>query len=263
MITLPNQKPPVGAVLNRSHPLAKGLVGCWLMNERGGATAFDVSGNRRNVTIGNEAYFTSRGLYCDGTNDYAYINYGLAAFPITLVVYGVHTSGQGSLMLSSSWSSQASNYWIGISTANTNVSQIQSRSSGTTTTVGTKSVNDGYPHMIVGVFTSNSLRRLYTDGVFEAESTVESLSGVASHDRIGFSAIIRSSILYYESQPMIFAMIYGRSLAASEILSLYQSPYAMFQRDRAVIWKAPAAGATFKPAWAINCNRLIGSGLYV
>lgn len=33
----PNQKPPLGAQLNWSHPLAQGLVGAWLMNEGSGS----------------------------------------------------------------------------------------------------------------------------------------------------------------------------------------------------------------------------------
>ena len=40
-----NTKPPKGVLLNRGHPLAKGLVGFWLMNEGGGNKVFDLSGN--------------------------------------------------------------------------------------------------------------------------------------------------------------------------------------------------------------------------
>lgn len=47
MIQIPwTYKPPYGVKLNRQHPLAQGLVGCWLMNEGGGNTVFDLaSGN--------------------------------------------------------------------------------------------------------------------------------------------------------------------------------------------------------------------------
>ena len=36
-------RPLPGARLNMSHPLAKGLVGCWLLNENGGIRAMDLS----------------------------------------------------------------------------------------------------------------------------------------------------------------------------------------------------------------------------
>lgn len=34
-------KPPIGTQLNRSHPLAQGLVGCWLFNDRSGVDSAD------------------------------------------------------------------------------------------------------------------------------------------------------------------------------------------------------------------------------
>lgn len=38
------QAPPLGRQINRSHPLAQGLVGCWLLNESGGTHARDSTG---------------------------------------------------------------------------------------------------------------------------------------------------------------------------------------------------------------------------
>ncbi len=39
------QKPLIGTPLNKRHPLAKGLVGCWLMNEGAGTQVVDLSGH--------------------------------------------------------------------------------------------------------------------------------------------------------------------------------------------------------------------------
>lgn len=41
---MPVIKPIRGIQLNKSHPLARGLVGCWLFNEGSGTKCFDVSG---------------------------------------------------------------------------------------------------------------------------------------------------------------------------------------------------------------------------
>ena len=38
-------KPPRGTLLNRTHPLARGLVGAWILNELTGETLFDISGH--------------------------------------------------------------------------------------------------------------------------------------------------------------------------------------------------------------------------
>lgn len=46
-------KPGNGAILDRTHPLARDLVGCWLINEGTGSTVFDYSGNRYDGTLTN------------------------------------------------------------------------------------------------------------------------------------------------------------------------------------------------------------------
>src|SRR3990167_7263966 len=46
-------KPVVGSQINWGHPLAKGLVGCWLMNERGGRKIIDLSKKRITTFTGN------------------------------------------------------------------------------------------------------------------------------------------------------------------------------------------------------------------
>ena len=51
MFTSPWQKPFRGMQINKAHPLAKGLVGCWVMNEATGDKVFDLSGNGNNGII--------------------------------------------------------------------------------------------------------------------------------------------------------------------------------------------------------------------
>ena len=46
-------KPPLGARLIPGHPLANGLVGCWLMNEGSGNKVYDLSGNGNSGTLTN------------------------------------------------------------------------------------------------------------------------------------------------------------------------------------------------------------------
>ncbi|RLG33431.1 hypothetical protein DRN97_05060 [Methanosarcinales archaeon] len=48
----PYEKPMYGVLLNPYHPLAQGLVGCWLFNEGGGNTVFDLSGNSNHGSLG-------------------------------------------------------------------------------------------------------------------------------------------------------------------------------------------------------------------
>jgi len=55
----PRKKPPYGSRIDRSHPLAQGLVGCWLMNEGGGICLFDSVNN-------NTALFVSHTTSWEG-----------------------------------------------------------------------------------------------------------------------------------------------------------------------------------------------------
>jgi len=51
-------KPPIGATLNRSHPLARGLVGAWLLNEGGG----DIAHNCANICPALDLNFYNHGV---------------------------------------------------------------------------------------------------------------------------------------------------------------------------------------------------------
>lgn len=44
-------KPPPGTPINWQHPLASGLIGCWIFNEGGGLTAYDATGRYGNGTL--------------------------------------------------------------------------------------------------------------------------------------------------------------------------------------------------------------------
>ena len=48
----PLWKPGVGAQLDRSHPAAQGLLACWLFNENGGNTLYDLAGNYHFILTG-------------------------------------------------------------------------------------------------------------------------------------------------------------------------------------------------------------------
>lgn len=70
-------KPIRGSLLNKAHPLAKGLVGCWLFNEGSGLKTFDLTGNRNHGTFGTGVTAptwkpgrTGVALDFDGDNDF-------------------------------------------------------------------------------------------------------------------------------------------------------------------------------------------------
>jgi len=79
----PYEKPMYGALLNPYHPLARGLVGCWLFNEGGGNIVYDLSGHGNHGTLGGGtagyrptwvAGKFGSALDFDGTDDYIRIS---------------------------------------------------------------------------------------------------------------------------------------------------------------------------------------------
>lgn len=67
-------KPPPGATINRNHPLARGLVGCWLFNERSTAYALNICRDSYDKIYG--AKVVSTGLeFNTSTTDYVDIPY--------------------------------------------------------------------------------------------------------------------------------------------------------------------------------------------
>lgn len=65
-----------GLVLDRAHPLARGLVGWWPLNEGAGRRAADVTGNMPGLLVNDPARTGSRNgnaVLFDGSNDYVNI----------------------------------------------------------------------------------------------------------------------------------------------------------------------------------------------
>ena len=60
--------------MDSNHPLSVGCVGLWLLNEAGGLSAYDLSGNNNHGTLTNQPTWTSgrfgQALSFDGVNDY-------------------------------------------------------------------------------------------------------------------------------------------------------------------------------------------------
>jgi hypothetical protein len=275
-ILTPYQKPNLGAMLNYSHPLAKGLVCSYLFNERGGNNIKDTSGRGFHGISNLPIWATDEmGPSHQFNNDpsYYYVDCGYPIIGSTLTGLTVecwfyNVSSTSSQMLAENGTSYNTNtFFLHYDTTVATYQFLVWKSGGTYGQRSTATItNFARFHHLVGVWTPSR-----TDLYF---NSIKSTVGLAANqlDVLGNgntalnlgrrpSATPTKGINY--GKISVFRA-WNRGLSDREVSQLYQSPYAMFQRDRAVIWKAPAAGgATFKPAWAMNCNRLIGSGLYV
>ena len=55
-------KPPLGVRVNSRHSLADNLAGYWLVNESGGNTIYDLSGNGNNMTNSGGTWITGNSV---------------------------------------------------------------------------------------------------------------------------------------------------------------------------------------------------------
>ena len=81
----PTQKPPLGSIIDWSHPLARGLVGCWLLNEGGGDAIYDMVENRK-ATISGLSWGSGKLYnYISGQNGSIHVNGSIQTSQVTHV----------------------------------------------------------------------------------------------------------------------------------------------------------------------------------
>ena len=227
-------KPLRGIRLDKSHPLNRGLVACYLFNEGDGKIVQDLSGNGNHGTIHNMAFPPTaasgwnagrRGtaLDFDGANDYVEItnnpslNFGVGeSFSVQAWVKFAGSDASQTIYRSST----ASAKFI-LERRSGGLVRFQIRGTNVTSTTN---INDGNYHHILGIRNgSTGVLSLYIDGVSEGTPTgtdTGSVTDTANH-RIGarqndtelFNGIIDE------------VRIYNRVLSAEEIKQLYLYPY--------------------------------------
>src|SRR5687768_14585466 len=101
-ILKPLHKPRLGSRLDRRHPLSRGLVSRWLLNEGGGATAWNIANPNNHGTLTTMDPTTDwvaspRGMVLtfDQTNDHIVMpRVDLTAYPFSFVAWCVVPSGR-------------------------------------------------------------------------------------------------------------------------------------------------------------------------
>jgi hypothetical protein len=234
-------KPMLGEQLNRSHPLARGLVGCWLMNEGRGSTIQDSS--NRLQGIGNVI----------PTRIADYTNYNGTTQKWTLSSCPFDPEQQFSLLAEIRIPSiSAEQMFLGFgdvsggSGARVNFGlysdgkfRLQLRRNGNTTIVNLFSVGsslaDNRWHKLA--FTFNGVTRAYkayvdgkllTSGTSDTFTAIDFTKGsIGSHYHAG-------DYNFYWSGDIKTISIYNRALSNAEVAQLYREPFAMF--DTYPVW---------------------------
>ena len=106
---------------------------------------------------------------------------------------------------------------------NTSRARWTIRAGSTALAIGGSAVNDGKPHLLVGVSASASDHRIYVDGVLIATST--SSIGTNTYNTFNVGALQRSSAIQFFDGNISNVRVYNRDLSATEVATLYHRPW--------------------------------------
>ena len=234
-------KPPAGIQLNKNHPLAQGLVGCWIFNEGAGLRANDLSGNDNTGVLNNfEPMSSTQGwtggiygtsLMFNGTN--TFVDCGnkpslniTSPFSIegyynstTVVGSGVIAGKQSSTSLTGTgYTLYRSGNIFRFEIYNGPANKIQTNSSIT--------ISSNTTYHVVGVYNgANSM--LYVNGVLSNSAAAVGFSPDTTHDFI-IGKLTYTNAFYF-SGIISSVRMWNRALNSTEIQNLYAQPFAMFR----------------------------------
>lgn len=238
---MPLLKPTRALQIDWNHPLARGLTGCWLMNEATGEIVADCGPRRNN---GSFHYSTSAPTWKPGKHGSAlefgseqciYCGTGKFGWDLTNEVSVVALVNQSA--------NQANNIFA--RSGFVRPCRLSAYSSGTfkwwVYTDGTDCIiNSTSSHAIDGsefVHIAGIWRtghgRLYVNGVQEASesSSSGSLSFVNDSQPVGIGGTYEAGNYFYCWNGRIdYVFVYNRALSAEEVRWLYQQSFAMFAR---------------------------------
>jgi hypothetical protein len=224
-----NIKPSLGSTINTNHPLAQGLVGCWLFNEQTGNKIYDLSkDNHMGFFNGADWKYYNNSVKLDGTNDFIQTSKNLdltGNAPRSICIwfyietmqtknlcgYGIGSGGQiFDIILwndGGGYNRVIGHYWGG---GNDTIGTLPSRN--TIKVPGWNQVVHIYDGTTVSIF---------TNGVF-SNSKVLNLNTANSTFNIGKGTYEPYD---YFGGDISQASIYNRALSSEEVLSLYEQPY--------------------------------------
>jgi hypothetical protein len=257
------QKPLLGVPVNWSHPLARGLVGCYLMNEGSGNKIYDLSGNQNTGTFaaGTAApvWIPDKfgpALQFDGVNDYTRLSLNpipSLANPFTFSCWALTTDNTYTFDIYDQRLLNIyidANNWLNIGNVSSGISDIpigavylSLRIGGVVYSKASSKVtfeNNTKVHICV-MWNGVSTITFYVNGILFPLSEAAWPNGASD----GFTIGARSSSLGFWKGKIDNISFYNRKLTASEIAQLYREPFAMFDRPSiGLLYVPPAGGQT-------------------
>jgi hypothetical protein len=238
---MPRPKPIRGLQIDLSHPLSRGLTGCWLINEATGEIVADYGPRRNN---GSFHYSTSAPMWKPGKYGSALefgsercIDCGTGKLgwditnEISVVALVSQSASQGNTIFTrsgfvrpcrlSAYNNGRFKWWVYTDGTNCVINSTSSHA-----TDGSEFVH------VAGIWRPGN-GKLYVNGVEEAGESSSSgyLSFHNDSQPVGIGGTYEGSNYYYCFDGKIeYVLVYNRALSSEEIKWLYRQPFDMFSR---------------------------------
>jgi len=249
-------KPPVGAQLKRDHPLARGLVGCWLLNEGSGDKAHDYSGQGNLGTLTNMDPATDwvgslhgGALDFDGSNDCMDVGASSVLEPTTGLTVVAWVKRTGALanfsgIFSSRKLSNNKGYML-VGDSSNYINFYLYGDSGWIYAKTNNPISLNISYQIIGTWDGSTVR-IYVNGI------LQTTTGITANISYPTTFSQNHLIGQYGGSPddkywpgiIDEVQIYNRALSAQEIAWLYAFPYAMFEEESPYWIPLKAAGGS-------------------
>ena len=236
MISSPWQKPFRGMQINKSHPLARGLVGCWVMNEATGDKIFDLSGyDNHGTNVGSK--WIARGLdlvstnsdYIDCTNIIESEGIGLLTISATIQPGKSHTGYENIVNKAYGVSTPYNTWAMRFDNAGHIRFEITNTTPTRVLTIGSTVISQTTPTNVICVYNGIDLR-IYINGVLDNTPAPQSGNIVSGRGYSVFIGKWGESASHYDGLIGNVAL-HNRNLSVEEVAWLHREPYAMFQPE--------------------------------
>jgi len=277
-------KPPVWASVDPAHPLARGLAGCWLLNEGVGRFAKDIAGSRREGTFsGNPAWSAGSfgsSLDFDGADDWISmgdcLNLGVDDISVLAVLkYSAanqpdNWSGTriGAVLGKGYLDGSGKGYGLLVETDNRLSWQIRNQATAFAAS-SDAALNDNRWHLAVGVCDRDDPAgvRLYLDGVRQGVTVdATSVNGIDLSGSRAFAIGSRqetSGTWFWDfAGSVALACVWKRVLSEAEIRRLRQNPFEMLS-PRRIATRLRPAGTLVPCAGAIHASSSLHGSLHI
>ncbi len=250
MIDLLHQKPLLGQRLNRAHPLAKGLLACWLFNEGSGNRVYDYSGNGYNLTLTSMPWVaTQKGTGIDGDadeGDLAELDRDLFLTPTMsmFLIVDADTVAPGGTAETGFWRTGALSSQNHFFALERDSGRPMIRWAGTNILIG--AADPAYP---LGISTSfwqvSSADRfeIWYNGVLEFSDSHAKVTNTSEFIRNIWHIYFTGNDAWMDGRAITF-YFYNRWFSPAEITWITREPYAMFQQNRVRWFSIPVGGVT-------------------